>query len=129
MNELAFIDKICDINLIDVIDNDNDKKIDKAYNCLIINKLHKILSIIILYDDHLCIYNNLCLDDKGKINVVFKETSHSLWIKDRHECKNELKEYIQKNEEAMKEGIYKIKIDDKESQKKKDLSKFFYGKS
>ena len=129
MNELAFIDKICDINLIDVIDNDNGKKNEKTYNCLIINKLHKILSIIILYDDYLCIYNNLCLDDKGKINVVFNETSHSLWTKDRYECKNELKEYIQKNEEAMKEGIYNIKIDDKAIQNKKDLSKFFYGKS
>ena len=125
--QLAFVDKICTHdNLIKIANH--DKKLKAAYNCLIINKLHKILSIIILYDNFICIYYNLCLDDKGKINIVKSETSHYLWIKNKQDFEKEINEYIKNNEEEIKEKIYDIKSKE-DNTKKKNNHHFYYNKS
>ena len=126
LNELSFIDKISShINLVKIINY--DKTFVAAYNCLIINKLHRILSIIILYDNCICIYYNLFLDDKNRINIVKSDTSHSLWIKNKQDFEKDIKEYININEGEIKEEIYEMKS--KEDKTKKKSRKFHYNKS
>ena len=98
------------------------------FNCLIINKLHKILSTIILYDDLIIIYNNICLNSHNKINIVRSETTHSLWTKNNENFEKELNEFLIKNEEEIKKEIYLIN-NDKSKQKKKNLNEFCYNKS
>ena len=128
--KLHFIDKISiHRNLVDDLDNNSSKEDKYIYNCLVVNKLRKTLSIIILNKDCLQIYNNLFLDNNKKINIVFSETTHSLWFKNKQDFKKELNEYIKKNEEQIKEEIYEINAKDKNTQQKKNSAKFYYSKS
>ena len=124
--QLAYIDQICQHkSLITTINS--YKKIYYVSNCLIINKLHKILSIIILYEDFILIFYNLCIDNNNKINIVFDDTSHTLWTKAKKEYDKEFIEYIRQNEEDIKKEIYENKSD-KEDNKKKYLNEFNYNK-
>ena len=128
--KLYFIDKISiHRNLVDDLDNNTSNGTKYIYNCLMVNKLHKTLSIIILNKDCLQIHNNLFLDNNKKINIVFSETTHSLWVKNKQDFEKELIEYTKKNEEQIKEEIYETNLKDKNTTKKKDLSKFYYSKS
>ena len=127
--ELEYIDKISKHKTL--INSINIKKNQKnIYNCLIINKIHKILSIIILYDDSIHIYYNLCIDNNNKLRIVKIDTSHSLWAKNNKDFEKEFNEYLKMNEEEIKEEIYEIKLNDDEKKKKKnkDTSKFHYNK-
>ena len=123
---LSCIDKICKHkHLLKVISQ--CKSFKYAYNCLIINKLHKILSTIILNDDYLIIFYNICLDNENKINIVKSETSHSLWAKNKEEYKKELAEFLSKNEEEIKKDILEKKNENVPINKK--WVKFGYDKS
>ena len=124
--QLSYIDQICRHKDLITSINSN-KKIYFVSNCLIINKLHKILSIIVLYEDFILIFYNLCIDNGNIINVVFNDTTHSLWAKTKKDFEKEFIEYIRKNEEDIKKEIYENKLD-KEDNKKKYLSKFLYNK-
>ena len=127
LNKLVFYDKISShYNLIEYINP--GKKSKNVYNCLIVNKLHKIMSIIILNDETISIYYNIFIDKKNKINIVKSDTTHSFWTKNKDESNAELDSYIVKNEEDIKKEIYKLNIND--SNKKKVINnKFCYDRS
>jgi len=127
LNKLAFYDKIStDYNLIECINP--GKKSKNVYNCLIVNKLHKIMSIIILNDESISIYYNIFIDKKNKINIVKSDTTHSFWTKNKDESSKELDSYVVKNEEEVKKEIYKLNPND--SNKKKVINnKFCYDRS
>ena len=74
--ELVFIDKISKHKTLikSKVIVKNQKTI---YNCLVINKMHKILSIIILDDEFIRIYYNLCVDNDCKLNIVRSDTTQS----------------------------------------------------
>ena len=127
--ELEYIDKISKHKTL--INSINTKKNQKnIYNCLIINKIHKILSIIILFDDSIHIFYNLCIDNNNKLKIAKIDTAHSLWAKNNKDFEKEFNEYLKMNEEEIKEEIYEIKLDDDEKlvKKNKDTSKFHYNK-
>ena len=123
LNKLAFYDKISmHYNLIEYINS--GKRSKNVYNCLIINKLHKIMSIIILNDESISIYYNIFIDNKNKINIVKRDTTHSFWTKNKDESYMKMNAYIDKNEEEIKKEIYKLNLND--SNKKKMINKFGY---
>ena len=124
---LSFIDRICKHkSLIKAINP--FKTYICFYNCLIINKLHKILSTIILNDDSIIIYYNICLDNENKINVVKSEVTQSLWTKNKEEFQKELADYLKRNEEEIKKDIFEAKNEENLPINKK-WNKFNYNKS
>ena len=126
--QISFVDKICRHEPLIKSINGN-KKIINACNCLIINKLHKILSIIILYEDCIIIYYNLCIDNNHKIYIAKSETTHSLWTKSKKDFEKDFIEYLKNNDEEIKEEIYEIKSNNNGNKaKKKNLSRFYYNK-
>jgi len=108
-NKLSFYDRIScnDQNLIKAMNPFEET--NHFYNCLVINKLHKILSTFVLYKDCIIIYYNICLDSDNKVYIVRNNnTSHTLWLKNQDEFKEELDNYIKENENAIKDEIYTL---------------------
>ena len=129
LNKLYFYDQICckEENLIKQM-NPN-LEIVSYYNCLISNKLNKILSTFVLYKDRIEIYYYICIDSFNKIRIVKNMTTpHVLWIKTQNEFKNELDSLLKENENQIKQGVY----DENEEitkNKKPNLSFFNYTKN
>ena len=128
LSYLSCIDKIClHKNLISTKYIKSNKNI---FNCLIVNKLHKILSTIILTNDAIYICYNIFLDEKSKINIVNSQPTHSIWTKNKQDFEKELKEYIIKNEDEIKKEIYQLQVNEEKSDtKNKPKNKFNYDKS
>ena len=129
-NKLSFYDRIScnDQNLIKAMNPFEETK--HFYNCLVINKLHKILSTFVLYKDCIIIYYNICLDSDNKVHIVRNNnTSHTLWLKNQDEFKEELDNYIKENENAIKDEIYKSNNKKNEKDIRADLSHFSYNKN
>ena len=132
---LSFIfDKLCKHKyFIDYLYPKSD--IVLSMNCLCVNKLHKILSIFVLYENKIKIYQNFFLDNDNKINVARRETSHILWTKQKDDYKKELSNYINENDNAILEEIYAYtnpttsQNKTKEKKKTKTISKFCYNNS
>ena len=100
------------------------------YNCLIINKLHKILSTFVLYEDRIIIYYYICLDSKNKVHIVRNTSiSQTLWLKNQNEFNEELDEYIEENEKAIMDEIYKSEDKKKKKDPRANLSTFDYNKN
>ena len=125
---LSFIDKICSHKHLIAI---NSLKADNnMFNCLIINKLHKIFSTIILTNDTIYIYYNICLDENNKFNIVKKQPTHSIWTRNKEDFEKELKEYIIMNQNEIMEEIFQIEINkDKNERKNKSKYQFNYNRS
>ena len=130
LNKLFFYDKIScsDQNLIKAMNP--FVKTTNYYNCLIINKLHKILSTFVLYNDCIIIYYYICLDSGNKIHIVRNNNiSHVLWLKNQDEFNEELDNYIKENENTIKDEIYKSNIKKDVKDKRADLTSFNYNKN
>ena len=129
LHKLYFYDQICKHDcLIKGINRDLDLKPIYYYNCLIINKLHKTLSVLVLYEDHIIIYTYICLDTNNKIHIVFNETTPKImWMKTGDEFNKELNDYINGNEIKIKDEIYDNKV--KNNNIKANLSNFNYNKN
>ena len=130
MNKLYFYDQICckEENLIKQM-NPHLETVS-YYNCLIINKLNKILSTFVLYKDRIEIYFFICIDTFNKIHIVKNLiTPHILWMKTQNEFKNELDKYITENENKIKQEIYSDEKKEVNKNKKPNLSSFNYTKN
>ena len=129
LHKLYFYDQICKHdNLVNQLNPNLDLKPKFYSNCLIINKLHKIFSTLVLYEDHIIIYTYICLDTNNKIHIVYNETTTKImWMKAKNEFNTKLKDYIDSNEIKIKEEMYSNKI--KEKNIKENLSKFNYSKN
>ena len=127
LRQLVYIEQICRHKSL-IVSLYSNKKIFFLSNCLIINKLHKILSTIILYEDFILLFYNICIDsnNNNKINVVFSDTTHALWTKSKKDFEKEFTEYIRKNEEDIKKEIYENKSEKED--KKKQINEFYYNK-
>ena len=128
-NKLFFYDLICKHDkLITALNPDLEIEKENYYNCLIINKLRKILSTFILYKDRIIIYYSICLDVKNKIHIVHKSPiPHILWLIPPNDFNTELSRYIEDNEKEIKEDFYTIK-NIKKNEKPK-LAFFNYNKN
>ena len=127
LNNLCFYEKIYKVceneDLIKAMNPVLETK--NYYNCLIINKLHKIISTFVLYEDRIELYFNICLDIYNKLHLVKKATTkHVLWMKTQNEYKNELRAYMDTNEKEIEVEIYDNKKKDKNI--KQNLSSFNY---
>ena len=129
LNKLHFYDKICTHDkLISTLYPSLDLEENNHYNCLILNKLRKILSVFILYKDRIVIYTNICLDENDNIHIVKEaKTSNVLWMKNQKEFMDEFKTFIEENEKQIKKDFYEKKEIKKDAKPK--LSKFNYNKS
>ena len=130
LNKLFFYDKIScpEQNLIKAMNPFVETT--SYYNCLIINKLHKILSTFVLYKDCIIIYYYICLDADNKVHIVRNNNiSHTLWLKNQDEFKEELENYIKENENAIKDEIYKTSDKKDEKERRANLKSFNYNKN
>ena len=130
LNKLFFYDKISctDQNLIKAMNPLEETT--HYYNCLIINKLHKILSTFVLYKDCIIIYYYICLDSNNKIHIVRNNNiSKVLWLKNQDEFKEELDNYIKENENTIKDEIYKSNNKKNEKDRRANLTSFNYNKN
>ena len=103
----------------------NSKKYEGNYGADdYLKKLAEILSTIILYEDFILLFYNLCIDsnNNNKINVVFSDTTQAVWTKSKKDFEKEFTEYIRKNEEDIKKEIYENKSEKED--KKKQISEF-----
>ena len=104
LRQIISFDNICkDYNFIERL---NKEKIIFFSNCLLLNKLHKILCIFILYEDNIKIFTNLFLDSNNKINVAFDDISNSFWAYSKEEYTQNLDEYIKSNEKSIMKNIF-----------------------
>ena len=126
MNKLFFYDQICiHKNLIKNIDINLEAA--DYYNCFIINKLHKIFSIFVIYQDRIHIYYNICLDQNGKIHLVKDaQVRKLLWVRNENEFKKELLNYIENNDKLIIDDIYEKEEPPNTQNIKPNLTNFNY---
>ena len=126
INKLYFYDQICmHDKLIEAINPNLNLEEINYYNCLIINKLRKILSTFILYKDRIVIYSNICLDENNKMHIINNgKTSNVLWMKTQKEFNDEFKKFIEENETDSRKDFYEKK--ELNEDLKLNISKFNY---
>ena len=126
INKLYFYDQICiHDKLIEAINPNLNLEEINYYNCLIINKLRKILSTFILYKDSIVIYSNICLDENNKMHIINNgKTSNVLWMKTQKEFNDEFKKFIEENETDSRKDFYEKKEINEDL--KPNISKFNY---
>ena len=66
-------------------------------NCLLINRLHKTMSLFILDDDTILILTNIFIDKENNLNINLGKNSFNLWFINNEEYLNELEKYIKNN--------------------------------
>ena len=129
--EIFLLDKISiDFNLFNTISGLNNKEFNNSNNymienCLYIKTIHKTLSIIILLKEYILILTNICVDNNKKLHVVKNEIDGTVWCLEKEEYKNELEQYISKNEQ----NIIKELFNGIENNKNNKIKGFGYNNS
>ena len=81
------------------INNDNNNVIFE--NCLLINKIHKTISLLLIYNEYLLIITNICVDGDHRLHVAVNELNMNVWCIEYEEYISELNNYIIENEKEI----------------------------
>ena len=78
-------------------------------NCLLINRLHKTMSLFILDDDTILILTNIFIDKENNLNINLGKNVFNLWFINNEEYLNELEKYIKNNNDEFNKILNDIK--------------------
>lgn len=103
------------------INNDNNNFIFE--NCLLINKIQKTISLLLIYNDYLLLITNICIDENHRLHVTVNEINMNVWCIEYEEYISELNNYIRENDKEIIE-----KFND-EKKKNKTIKGFGYNRN
>ena len=75
-----------------------ENNIIKAENCLLINKIHNTVSLLLIYNDFLLIMTHICIDNDQKLHVAVNDFNMNIWCIKYEDYLVELDNYIKNNE-------------------------------
>ena len=78
----------------------------QAENCLLINKIHKTISLLLIYNDFLLIMTHICIDGDQKLHVAINDFNMNIWCIKYEEYLLELENYIKKNENDIAKNFF-----------------------
>ena len=102
----------------------NNNNIILLQNCLLINKIHKTLSLLLIYSDYLLIITNICIDNENKVHVAVNEMNMNAWCITYEEYVSELENYIKNNENDVTKKFF-----DEKEKNNIDNNEFGYNRS